>query len=141
MKEIKIKAVYFPSDQIPEILEENGILINRYAKEYFSHPRFSMQHPEEMTVLIASLQEIGFENGATLDEIFMRISQIGLKPCPSGTGLFLRLAWIDQPKSSNSILSGTHSAPDQAVTVLSEILEKDDAFRSEEHTSELQSRI
>ena len=128
MKEIKIKADSIPSDQIPEILKENGIFINRYADEYFSHPRFSMLHPEEMTVLIASLQEIGFENGATLNEIFVRISQIGLKPCPSSTGLFLRLAWIDQPKSSNSILSGTHSAPDQAVTVLSEILEKDDAF-------------
>ena len=46
-------------------------------------------------------------------------------PC---TGLFLRLAWRDQPQSRNSVLSGTHSAPDLSVTVLSEIPEQSDAF-------------
>ena len=45
-----------------------------------------------------------------------------------GTALFLRLAWSDQPMSRNSVLSGTHEAPDRAVTVLSEILEENDTF-------------
>ena len=81
-----------------------------------------------MTVLIASLRELGLENGANLNDLFRHIPLIGMKACPPCTGLFLRSAWIDQPRSRNSILSGTHASPDQAVTVLSEILEQDDAF-------------
>ncbi len=32
------------------------------------------------------------------------------------------------PADRNSVLSGTHEAPDRAVTVLSEILEENDTF-------------
>ena len=46
----------------------------------------------------------------------------------SDTGFFLRLAWTDQPQSQNSTLTGTHGSPDQAVTVLSEIIEQNDTF-------------
>ena len=128
MKKIVLKLEPFPVEQIPNMLKEHGILINHYAEEFFAHPRFSVELSGETTVTIASLQEIGLENGANISEILMHISQIGLKPCALSTGLFLRLAWTDQPQSQNSILNGTHSSPDQAVTVLSEIIEQDDAF-------------
>ena len=128
MRQITINTGLFSKDQIPEKLEEHGIRINGYAEEFFSHPRFSVEYSGRSTVTIASLREIGFENGATLEDIFQRLPQVGLKPCPAGTGLLLRLAWPDQPKSQNSILSGTHEAPNQAVTVLSEVLEQNDGF-------------
>ena len=35
---------------------------------------------------------------------------------------------MDQVRSENSVLSGTHRAPDGAVTVLSEFIEEDDDF-------------
>lgn len=128
MQLITLAAGSVPADRIPGILNENGIRVNPYAEKYFAHPRFSAVLAEETDVTVASLQEIGLENGAPLDEIFQRLPQIGLKPCSPGTALFLRLAWSDQPMSRNSVLSGTHEAPDRAVTVLSEILEEDDAF-------------
>ena len=81
-----------------------------------------------MTIAIASLREIGLENGATLNEIFQQIEKLGFKPCPTNTGLFLRFSWKNQPQSQNSILSRTHSSPEQAVVVLSERIETDDAF-------------
>lgn len=128
MKQIHLKTVPVSADQVRTILEENGILYNHYAEEYFAHPHFSDGCGEELTVVIASLREIGMENGASLDELFRILPERNLKPCPCSTGLFLRLAWHDQPQSRSSVLSGTHSAPDGAVTVLSEIPEKDDAF-------------
>lgn len=128
MKLIALKAEPFPKEQIQKKLEEHGILTNRYAGEFFSHPTFSTEHTREMIIAVASLREIGLENGATLDEVFRQAEKTGFRPCPTNTGLFLRLAWKDQPQSQNSVLSGTHHSPDQAVTVLSGIVERDDAF-------------
>lgn len=128
MKRFYLKCEYVPEDRIPKLLEENHILINNYAKEYFSHHKFFAGDPGDISVVVASLKEIGFENGATLGEIFQRIPDLGLKPCPPCTGLFLRMAWKDQPESNNSVLSGTHSSPDRAVNVLSEVLEQNDDY-------------
>ena len=131
MKEIlrlSINRVPMTSEQCLQMLKERGILTNHYAQRFISHPCFSAKEPGEMTVAIASLEELGLEGGASLDELFRHITGTQFSPCPSDTGLFLRLAWTDQPQSQNSILTGTHSSPDQAVTVLSELLENDYAF-------------
>ncbi|MBO5931769.1 MAG: hypothetical protein J6Q70_05995 [Clostridia bacterium] len=128
MELITLKANPFPKDQISKKLEEHNILINGYAEEFFAHPTFLTEHTREMTIAIASLREIGLENGAMLDEIFQQIEKISFKPCPTNVGIFLRFAWKNQPQSQNSILSGTHHSPDRAVMVLSKIVEKDDAF-------------
>ena len=113
MKEITVHAQPFPKEQIEEILRRNGIQINHYAEEYFAHPAFITEEAEDITVRILSLRGLGFAEGATLPQIFSR--------------LFLRLAWKEQPASLDAVLS-RHAAPDAAVTVLSEPLEKDDAF-------------
>ena len=128
MKRIVLKTESLTADQIIRMLEENHILMNDYARLYIAHPRFFSRQSEEVSVVIASLQETGLETGATLNEIFRHIQTIRLKPCSPETGVFLRLQWKEQPQSRNSVLSGTHSAPDSAVTVLSELLEEDDAF-------------
>ena len=128
MRKFVLKIDPFPIEQIPNMLKEHGILINHYAEEFFAHPQFSIGPSRETNVTIASLQEVGLENGATISEILMHISKTGLKACAVSVGLFLRLAWTDQPQSQNSILNGTHSSPDKAVTVLSEIIEHNDAF-------------
>ena len=73
MEFITLKANPFPKNQILDKLEEHSILINQYAKEFFAHPTFSTEHTREMTIAIASLREIGLENGATLNEIFQQI--------------------------------------------------------------------
>ncbi len=125
---ITLKAEPFPKDHLLMKLREQDIHINRYAEKFFAHPEFHTEYACDMVIAIASLQEIGLGNGATLDEIFQKIDKTGLEPCPANTGLFLRLAWKDQAKSQNSVLSGSHKSPDQAVTVFSETMERDDAF-------------
>ena len=128
MHKISIKRVPLTAEQTLQTLEEHGILTNRYAKEFISHPCFSAKEQTEMTAAIIPLKELGLENGASLDELFRHIQGTPFSSCPPDTGFFLRLAWTDQPQSGNSILTGMHRSPDQAVTVLSEILEQDDNF-------------
>lgn len=128
MEFITLKPASFPKDQIMTRLEEHHVQINPYAREFFLHPAFSTSQPGEMTIAVASLQEIGLAHGGTLQEIFQQIGKCQLKPCPANAGLFLRLAWHHQPQSRSSVLSGTHRSPEQAVVVLSEPVEKDDAF-------------
>ncbi len=128
MQQITVTFYPLAKEQIATTLEEHSIFINHYAEELIAHPQFLVDLVEKRMITIAPLQELGFENGATLDEIAVKISMFGLKPCPVSTGLFLRLEWKNQPQSQNSVLSGTHSAPDQAVTVFSEWFEEDDAF-------------
>ncbi len=128
MLDFSIQRVPYTKDQVLQKLKEHSILINHYAEEFISHPRFSAGQPDKMTVAVASLKELGLEEGATLSELFQHIRGTRFTPCPPDTGLFLRLAWTDQPKSRNAVITGTHQSPDRAVTVLSEILEPDDAF-------------
>ena len=128
MLQMMVRTEPFTKEQIPEKLKEHGVRVNGYAEAYFAHPRFSVGCGETIPVTIASLRELGFEDRATLADIFGRLPQAGLRPCSPGTGLHLRLAWHDQPESRDSVLSGTHEAPDLAVTVLSDILEPDDGF-------------
>lgn len=128
MELITLNAEPFPKDRLEGILENRGILTNRYAEEYFAHPEFVTEQGIQADVMIASLRETGLENGASLDEIFRIIPERGLRPCSPCTGLFLRLTWTDQPLSRSSVLSGTHRSPDGAVTVLSEPIVPDDEF-------------
>lgn len=125
---ITLKRKSLTKDEIMKKLKENGIMINHYAEEYISHPHFFAEHTKNITVTIASLKELGLEKGATLNQLFHHIQNTQYMPCPPDTGFFLRLAWLEQPKSHNSILTGTHASPDQAVTVLSKLLEEDDTF-------------
>ncbi len=128
MLKISIRRVPMTAEQSLRTLRERGVLTNRYAEAYISHPRFSSGGVGESTAVILSLEELGLERGASLDELFRHIQGTPFTPCPPDTGFFLRLAWTDQPQSGNSVLTGTHGSPDQAVTVLSEMLERDDAF-------------
>ncbi len=128
MLRISINRVPMTAEQSLETLRDRGVLTNRYAEMVISHPCFSAGGAGEMTVAITSLEELGLAGGATLDELLRHIQGTQFTPCPPDTGFFLRLAWTDQPQSQNSVLTGTHRSPDQAITVLSELLERDDAF-------------
>ena len=129
MKSITIRSFSFPKERLPELLKEHSVLINPYAEQYFSHSGFRTDGcPEELQITIASLHELGFSKGATLKDISEALTDFRLKPCHASTGLFLRIAWKEQRQSSNSVLTGTHHAPDSAVTVFSEPLEGNDDF-------------
>lgn len=128
MKWIDLRVEPFPKSDLPKILNAHSISINRYAEVLFAHPAFSTASAAVRKAVIVSLEEIGLVNGGTLCEIRDQAMKYGFRPCPVSTGLFLRLAWKDQPESRSSVLRGTHHAPDGAVTVLSDEPERDSSF-------------
>ena len=129
MQEITVTT--FPTDknQIVDLLSSNGILINEYAKTFLNHPDlYSVELPSEITLVICSLSELGFSDGAIYHEIVSKIKDCGLFVCKPLAGVFLRLAYHNQVKSRDSSLSGSHRSPDGAIVVFSELLENDDSF-------------
>lgn len=129
MHEIAVTTWAIPKSKILTVLKSNNIYINKYAKTYMNHSRFQTEGVRSyITVVLCSLKELGLKNGAVYADIFSRAIELGLYPCQPSTGLFLRLSYLNQAPSKDSILSGTHRSPDSAVTVLSDFLEKDNNF-------------
>ena len=129
MQRITIQAQPFPKAQLGEVLRRHAIAVNEHARQFFAHAAFSTEDfPTEVCAAILPLRELGLADGATLDDILALLPAQGLKLCRPATGLFLRLAWPEQPQGANSVLSGTHRAPEGSVTVLSKPLEADDRF-------------
>ena len=129
MYERTVTPFPIPKDEIPAVLRKNHIHVNEYANLYMRHTAFQTEGAQPpIRVALCSLRELGLENGGQYAEIFAKVAERGLSPCRPSTGLFLRLAYSEQVESRNSVLSGTHHAPEGAVTVLSEFLEKDDNF-------------
>ena len=129
MQEITVTTWSIPKSEILTVLKTNNICINVYAKVYMNHSRFQTKGVRSrIRVVLSSLQELGLENGAVYADIFSRANEMGLYPCQPSTGLFLRLSYLNQAQSKDSVLSGTHHSPDSSVTVLSDFLEKDDSF-------------
>src|SRR5690606_36417075 len=52
-----------------------------------------------------NLQQLGLDAGATLPQIFERAVSVGLKLCPAYAGPYLRLDFLDQAASDDSVLS------------------------------------
>ncbi len=61
MKQFTLDPVPFEKDQIKRILDENDVLINHNAEEYFSHPDFMTDQTETVHIVITSLHEIGLK--------------------------------------------------------------------------------
>lgn len=53
--------------------------------------------PEGITLIRLTVRDLGFSNGATIDEIFDRAQKLGLEPCPPETGPHYRLQKSGQP--------------------------------------------
>ena len=52
---------------------------------------------KEINLFVFTTRELGFQDKATLDEIYARIEQFGLVRCPEGTAESLRAEYSDQP--------------------------------------------
>lgn len=118
-----------PNCLIPSALERHGIQVNDYARIYMNHPAFqSKPTPRPIRLMVLSLEELGFKDGATLPQIIAAAQQQGLYPCAPVVGVYLRLHMTKQEVSKNSVLTGTQEAPEGAITVISQLLEQNSGF-------------
>lgn len=77
-------------------LESAGFLIGDYASEILNKISVA-KSKTEVDLVLATVAELGFKDGARRDAIYARALELGLELCPAEVGPALRLATKDSP--------------------------------------------
>ncbi|TAL50662.1 hypothetical protein EPN81_02260 [Patescibacteria group bacterium] len=100
--------------ELKKHLEHNGYRIGDYTKSMMKHDDFrrslrepdltqpdwkkwKIKSPEEITLIRLRVEDLGFPDGATTQEIFDRAILLGLELCPPEVGPQFRLQYVNQP--------------------------------------------
>ncbi|MBF6671319.1 MULTISPECIES: hypothetical protein [Glutamicibacter] len=95
-------------------MAEAGVQLNDYAKVLLAHEIFERIAPVRMLNLVSrTVQQLGLDAGATLPEIFDRAISSGLGLCPAITGPYLRLEFLDQAASRDSLTISSAALGDE----------------------------
>ena len=79
-------------------MEKAGAKTTAYSKDMLNSKDFTTKENRENIQLVRlSVKDLGFEQGATTNEIYKRAKELGLELCPAETGLNLRLKYTNQP--------------------------------------------
>lgn len=65
--------------------------------EFMLNKMKTLDKKEKLNVVSFSVEQLGFPNGATLQQIYDKAKELGLELCPPQVGPELRLAYRDQP--------------------------------------------
>jgi hypothetical protein len=86
------------ADDFRKIFKARGIDIGNGGNDILSKPEFTVAGQEtELDLVIISVAELGFRNGARRDQIYDRAKNLGLGLCPAEVGPQLRLQYVGQP--------------------------------------------
>lgn len=78
--------------QLVAELKVKKVYISDYARDMLKNEDFTTQHkPEQIDLVILTVKELGFLNGATIDEIYQKAQELGLELCPAEVGPQLQL--------------------------------------------------
>lgn len=84
------------TDALFQALTANGCRISDWANDLLK--KITVCPIEvDAELVVASVADLGFPNGATRKEIYERAAELGLKLCPPEVGPQLRLQYNDQP--------------------------------------------
>ena len=126
---IEVKIFPVEKSKLFDYLEKNRIMVNESCRRYILHENFKFSEREfTKQIIITTLEEMGFTKPCTLMEIFRKAKSIGYDLCDYNLGVYLRLAFLNQVNSKNSILSGQHKSPNSSIQVVSNPVEEDDEF-------------
>ncbi len=104
-------------------LDSAEVRLNDHARVLIAGPPLDRRDPEPIRVITRGLSTLGLTSGGTLRQIFSTAESRGLHPCPPDSGPYLRIAWLSQPQSHDSVQS-TGRAPAGAVTIASEPIDE-----------------
>lgn len=82
--------------ELRKALEDGGFQISEYTGRVFAGMKLA-EVVTELELVIVSVAELGFLNGATFEQIVKRAKELGLELCLVEAGTALRLAYKDQP--------------------------------------------
>lgn len=104
-------------EELEKELQEKEFKISDYAQEMMKSPDFTTsKKPEQANLVRLKVKDLGFESGATLEQIYAKAEELGLELCPPEVGPHLRLELGDQPEGeyfcvSTKQISGSGGRP------------------------------
>jgi hypothetical protein len=98
-KTIKLGTGLQTADDFRKAVKSAGMKIGDWANDILGKPAFTATTSEtEVELVVASVAELGFKDGATRKDIYIRAQEFGLDLCPPEVGPQLRLQYTDQSK-------------------------------------------
>lgn len=98
-KTIKLGTGIKDADGFRKALKQVGCNISDWGDGIIGKPAFKVSETEtEVELIVVSVGELGFKEGATRADIYKRAQEQGLGLCPNEVGPQLRLQYKDQPK-------------------------------------------
>jgi hypothetical protein len=95
---IKLGTGLKTADDFRGALKKNGNRIGDWANDILGKPAFTVASEEtEVELVVLTVEELGFKDGATRKDIYDRALERGLALCPAEVGPQLRLQYNDQP--------------------------------------------
>lgn len=84
--------------QLEAEFKQAGMKIYDYALAMMKHKDFTtLKTPEQADLVRLKVRDLGFDNGATTDQIYAKAQEFGLELCPAEVGPHYRLSYTDQP--------------------------------------------
>jgi hypothetical protein len=81
-------------NQLKAELQEKNVYVSSYADDLLDSKAFeALSAPEDANLISLTVGDLGFDRGATTDEIYRRAGEYGLELCPSEVGPQLRLSY------------------------------------------------
>ncbi|MEZ7171041.1 helicase [Sporosarcina sp. OR05] len=115
--------------QLLEKLQQHSIRINELGERLLADKSFTTsEHSYELRAVELTVSELGFANGATLQQIYAAAHKLGLQLCPLELGPHLRIMYVDQPEGFIGKPSHTMRAPYGSITIASESIYEDEDF-------------
>ncbi len=98
-KTIKLGTGLKTADDFRVAIKAAGMYIGDWGNDILGKHAFTARSEEtEVELVVASVAELGFKDGATRKDIYVRAQELGLDLCPPEVGPQLRLQYTDQPK-------------------------------------------
>lgn len=96
---IKLGTSLQSVDDFRRALKKGGFRLGSWGNDILDMPAFTVATEEtKVDLVVVSVSELGFKDGATRREIYSRAVKLGLKLCPPEVAPQLRLQYRDQPR-------------------------------------------
>jgi len=89
-------GTYKDVKSLRKALEESGVQIGNWASDILNKTKLS-KSKQSLDLVVRSVKELGFPNGAKLEDIYKAAKNQGLDLCPDEVGPQLRLQYSNQP--------------------------------------------
>lgn len=89
-------GTYKSTEDLRQALIDAGFKIGDWGDDILKRVEVATK-PTEVGIVVVTVTELGFPNGATQAQIYERALSLGLQLCPAEVGPQLRLQYADQP--------------------------------------------